>query len=190
MARCRPRTSSPVPVMVDGINEKLNSQEAFCANSRLTAASLPCVGGKATVRSRPRSASSIPAMRLGPGAFIWSASKDMVETIERFGTERGLSFWATGPTDRCRRNASPQAAASARRRTHVVVTVWDGQVQKPISTMKSRPTSAIRPSIPMARSMGNRELDRLHPDPRSCHAYRDDDQAPCVIPRRLQPSTT
>src|SRR5712691_181602 len=84
----------------NGINEKLTSQEAFLREFK-TDGCFHChaVGGKAT--------REIPAAfgKFSSGYEAWTrriqsgqASKDMVETIERFGTEWGLKALADWTT--------------------------------------------------------------------------------------------
>src|ERR1700704_1813452 len=132
----------------NGINEKLNSQEAFLREFK-TDGCFHChaVGGKAT--------REIPAAfgKFSSGYEAWTrriqsgqASKDMVETIERFGTERGLKMLGDW-TDRIAKGELPAAKPPRPQglERNVVITEWDWSDSKAylhdeIATDKRNPT--------------------------------------------------
>jgi hypothetical protein len=112
----------------NGINEKLTSQTAFLREFK-TDGCFHChsVGNKAT-RTIPEALG-----KFNSGYEAWTrrlqsgqASKDMVETIEKFGTERGLKIFGDW-TDRIAKGElpahKPPRPQGAER--NVVVTVWD-----------------------------------------------------------------
>src|SRR6266576_1378741 len=112
----------------NGINEKLTSQEAFLREFK-TDGCFHChaVGGKAT-RTLPEAFSSFSSHYEAWTRRIQSgqASKDMVETIERFGTEWGLKAladWTTRIANGETPAVKPQRPQGAER--NVVITVWD-----------------------------------------------------------------
>ncbi len=178
----------------NGINEKLNSQPQFLREFK-TDGCFHChaVGSKAT-RTIPEAFGKFNTDYEAWTRRIQSgqASKDMVETIERFGTERGLKM--LGGLDRpdrrgrnCRRPSrrarkAPSAMSSSRCGT--------GRAPRPISTTRSRPTSAIPRSTPTARSTG-----RPRTAPTSCRSSIRSRTPPprssfrCAIRRRRRRST-
>jgi len=132
----------------NGINEKLNSQQAFLREFK-TDGCFHChaVGGKAT-RTLPEAFSNFNSHYEALTRRIQSgqASKDMVETIERFGTEWGLKALADWTT----RIAAGETPATKPTRPqgaerNVVITVWDWSGPKTylhdeVATDKRNPT--------------------------------------------------
>src|SRR5437016_1298038 len=132
----------------NGINEKLTSQEAFLREFK-TDGCFHChaVGGKAT-RTLPEAFSSFSSHYEAWTRRIQSgqASKDMVETIERFGTEWGLKAladWTTRIANGETPAVKPTRPQGAER--NVVITVWDWSGPKTylhdeVATDKRNPT--------------------------------------------------
>src|SRR5215472_19365657 len=132
----------------NGINEKLTSQPQFLREFK-TDGCFHChaVGGKAT-RTIPEAFG-----KFSSGYEAWTrriqsgqASRDMVETIERFGTERGLRILSDW-TDRIAAGELPAAKPPrpAGFERNVVITVWDWSGPKTylhdeIATDKRNPT--------------------------------------------------
>src|SRR3954470_23190377 len=111
----------------NGINEKLSTQPQFLREFK-TDGCFHChaVGGKAT-RTIPEALG-----KFSNGYEAWTrriqsgqASKDMVETIERFGTERGLRILGDW-TDRIAKGELPASKPSRPQgaERNVVITVW------------------------------------------------------------------
>jgi hypothetical protein len=132
----------------NGINEKLSTQPQFLREFK-TDGCFHChaVGGKAT-RTIPEALG-----KFSNGYEAWTrriqsgqASKDMVETIERFGTERGLRILGDW-TDRIAKGELPASKPTRPQgaERNVVITVWDWSGPKTylhdeVATDKRNPT--------------------------------------------------
>ena len=154
----------------NGINANIKTQTQFLREFK-TDGCFHChaVGTKATrthpgsVRQLRQSSYEAWMRRIQSG----QASKDMVETIERFGTERGAEDARRLDRPDRRRRTAGVASRRARRASSATSSsrCGTGRTRRPICTTRSPPTSAIRPSTPTARSMA-----RPRTAPTSCRS--------------------
>jgi hypothetical protein len=81
------------------------------------------------------------------------AMTSMINTINRFGAQRGISYFADW-TDRIANGDLPFAKPDRPQglERNIVVSMWDWAARRPICTTRSRAIAAIRGSTPMARS--------------------------------------
>ena len=146
------RASSPAPATSgNGINETMQEPgRSSCATFK-TDGCFHCHSARQQGDAHDPGGSSASSTS---GYEAWTrriqsgqASTDMIETIERFGTERGLKMFADW-TDRiagrrdCRRPSRRGRRASSATSSSRCGT---GRTPRPICTTRSRPTSAIPP---------------------------------------------
>jgi len=166
--RCRRQANYTAPaVAATEINREACHPACSSCASFKTDGCFHChaVGGKAR-----RAPSRKRLGKFSNGYEAWTrriqsgqASKDMVETIERFGTERGLKILGdlrpTGLQPASCRPSSRRVRKALER--NVVITVWDWSGPKDLtSTTRSPPTSASHGQSQWPRSMGRPRTER------------------------------
>ncbi len=160
----------------NGINERIDTQSRFLSTFK-TDGCFHChaIGTKAT-RTIPKEFGTF-----ANGYEAWTrriqsgqASKDMVETIERFGTERGLKMLGDW-TDQVAAGAIPATKPPRPQglERNVVITVWDWADLQELSPRRDFHRQAQSHSQCLWVALrGDREQHRQCADPRSREEYR------------------